>query len=107
MMTKEQGETMSEDVSWLNHAVGAAFAAVGTFGLMVAGAFARLWRHEERIKALEDSAQARSAALTSLADKVDTHHSATVERIDSMSAEIRADLRVIQARCFATNHEDR
>lgn len=98
---------MSEEVSWLNHAVGAALAAIGTFGLMVAGAFVRLWRHEERIKSLEESAQSRSAAVDALSKKVDGHYSATVERIDNMSAEIRADLRIIQARCFATNHEDR
>ena len=97
---------MSEDISWLNHAITAALAAVGTFGLMVAGAFVRLWRHEERIKAIEDSAQERSAALSSLADKVDQHHAVTVERSDSSNAEIRADLRIIQARCFATNHEE-
>ncbi len=68
---------MSEDVSWLNHAITAALAAVGTFGLMVAGAFARLWRHEGRIKALEDGRAAHSTAIDSLAEKVDAHHAAT------------------------------
>ncbi len=95
---------MSEDVSWLNHAITAALAAVGTFGLMVAGAFARLWRHEERIKALEDGRTTHATAIDALAAKVDDHHASTAERIDSMGAEIRADLRVIMSRCLTVDH---
>ena len=95
---------MSEEVSWLNHAVGAALAALGTFTLMVGGAIARLWRHEERIKALEGTQASRSAALDALAEKVDSHHASTAERIDTMGAEIRADLRVIMSRCLTVDH---
>lgn len=95
---------MSEDVSWLNHAITAALAAVGTFGLMVAGAFARLWRHEERIKALEDGRTTNATAIDALAAKVDDHHASTAERIDTMGAEIRADLRVIMSRCLTVDH---
>lgn len=95
---------MSEDVSWLNHAITAALAAVGTFGLMVAGAFARLWRHEERIKALEDGRTTHATAIDALAEKVDNHHASTAERIDTMGAEIRADLRVIMSRCLTVDH---
>lgn len=98
---------MDEEVSWLNHAVGAAIAALGGFALMVGGAIARMWRHEERIKALETGALARSAALDSLAEKVDSHHASTAERIDAMGAEIRADLRVIMSRCLTIGHQDR
>lgn len=98
---------MSEEVSWLNHAITAALAAVGTFGLMVAGAFVRLWRHEERIKAIEDSAQERADALTSLSEKVDAYHAATGERIDTSLEGVRSDLRIIMSRCLTVEHGDR
>lgn len=95
---------MAEEVSWLNHAVGAALAALGAFALMVGGAIARLWRHEERIKALEDGRTTNATAIDALAAKVDDHHASTAERIDTMGAEIRADLRVIMSRCLTVDH---
>lgn len=95
---------MSEEVSWLNHAVGAALATMGAFALMVGGAIARLWRHEERIKALEGTQASRSAALDALAEKVDSHHAATTDRIDAMGEGIRADLRLIISRCLTIDH---
>lgn len=68
---------MSEEVSWLNHAVTATLAALGGFAVMVGGAISRLWGHEGRIKALEDGRAAHSTAIDSLAEKVDAHHAAT------------------------------
>lgn len=95
---------MSEDVSWLNHAVSAAIAALGAFVLMLGGAIARLWGHEGRIKALEDSAKSRSEAMTALSEKVDAHHAATSERIDAGLEGVRSDLRVIMSRCLTVDH---
>ena len=98
------GAAMTEEVSWLNHAATAALTALGAFTLMVGGAIARLWRHEERIKALEDSHASRAAALDALSEKVDANHAAISERIDYNFEGIRSDLRVILSRCLTVDH---
>ncbi len=95
---------MAEEVSWLNHAVTATLAALGGFAVMVGGAIARLWRHEERIKALEAGRTAHATALDALAEKVDANHAAISEHIDYNFESVRSDLRVILSRCLSVDH---
>lgn len=107
-MINEQGAVaMTEEVSWLNHAVSAALAALGGFALIVGGAVSRLWGHEGRIKALEDVRATHATAIDDLVKKVDAHHTATAERIDQLGEGIRSDLRVILSRCLSVSHPER
>ena len=76
---------------------------VGAF-VTVAGAIIRIWRHEERIKALEAASSHKLAIFSGLADKVDTNHEAITERLDAAVKEIREDLRIIMTRCLMVTH---
>ena len=91
-------EIYSHAIDWI---WGVALAISGVLG----GAFVRLWRHEERIKALEAANLERTEAIHALGRKVDDNHGDIGSRIDSMSNEIRADLRVIMSRCLTVNHQ--
>ena len=95
---------MTEEVSWLNHAVTATLAALGGFAVMVGGAIARLWGHDGRIKALEDVRTSHASAIDALAEKVDANHAAISERIDHNFESVRSDLRIVISRCLTVDH---
>ena len=101
------GTVMTEEVSWVNHAVSAALAALGGFALIVGGAVSRLWGHEGRIKALEDGRTSHASALDALSQKVDANHAAISDRLDNNFESIRSDLRIVIARCMSVSHPER
>lgn len=80
------------------HAIDWIWAAVAGAFIAVSGAIVRIWRHEERIKALEAANTERSGALRDLTRKVDDNHADIGNRIDELGQDIRADLRVILGR---------
>jgi hypothetical protein len=80
-------------------------ALVGAF-VTVSGAIVRIWRHEERIKALEAASAAKLAVISGLGNKVDDNHTAITTRLDLAVKEIRDDLRIIMTRCLAVNHRE-
>jgi hypothetical protein len=93
-------------VNWLNYAITTTLTATGTALALMGGAYVRLFRHEERIKTLEEHHANKVKALSDLSDKIDLNHEATRERIDSVAAEIRSDLRIIMQRCMAFGPKD-
>lgn len=68
----------------LNHAIdwllGLATAAIAA----VSGAIMKIWRHEERLKAL--------------AEKVDNNHNSLTDRLAGATEDIRADIRMLTNR---------
>lgn len=80
-------------------------ALVGAF-ITVAGAIIRIWRHEERLKALEAASNHKLTIFNGLADKVDMNHEAITDRLDAAVKEIREDLRIIMTRCLMVRHKD-
>lgn len=72
----------------------------------IGGAFMRVWRHEERIKALEAARAAEVKALADLSDVVHSNHESTREQLTDAMREIRADLRLIMNRCLVLTHRD-
>lgn len=80
------------------HAIDWIWAALAGAFVTVSGAIVRLWRHEERIKSLENANAQRVEALRDLTRKVDENHNDIGGRIDAMGQEIRADLRLLMTR---------
>lgn len=93
-------------VNWADHIIGWMGTAVAAVAALMGGALIKLWRHEERIRTLEHHHVNKIAALTDIAKKVDSNHAEMAERVDAMSKEIRADLRVIMTRCLAMKDKD-
>lgn len=65
---------------------------------VVGRAFVRIWRHEERIKALEAARSNEAKALSDLAKVVYENHESTREQLTDAMSEIRADLRIIMSK---------
>lgn len=85
------------------HAIDWIWAAlVGAF-VTVSGAIIKVWRHEERIKALEAQHAEKINVLSDLTGKIDSNHEALTDRLASAVEDIRADLRVITTRCLMAN----
>lgn len=105
---------MSE-IHWLDHLVEGVVAAVGGLAVLIGASIVRLWKHDERLRAIEERHLAlearndkRDEAIAELSRKVDETHAFTTERIDHMFTEIRKDLRVITTKCLAFGkHDDR
>ena len=79
-------------------------ALVGAF-VTVAGAIIRLWRHEERIKALEAQHVEKVTVLSNLSTQIDANHEALTDRLAAAVEDIRADLRVLTTRCLTINRK--
>ena len=80
-------------------------ALVGAF-VTVAGAIIRLWRHEERLKALEAQHVEKVTVLSNLSTQIDANHEALTDRLAAAVEYIRADLRVITQRCLMVSRKD-
>ena len=81
------------------------WAVVAGAAMVLGRAFVRIYRHEERIKSLEEARDQHSHALIDLSEKVDRAHHATRTHIDSRFEEIRDDLRIIMNRCLMISHD--
>ena len=92
------------DVSWVDHALDWMWAVIASAAAVLGGAIVRLWRHEERLKALEVTAKERAEVLQDLSEKVDRNHSSVTDRIDALGKDIRDDLRIIMGRCLNVTH---
>ena len=79
-------------------------ALVGAF-VTVAGAIIRLWRHEERLKALEAQHVEKVTVLSNLSTQIDANHEALTDRLAAAVEDIRADLRVLTTRCLTINRK--
>ena len=84
-----------------DHAIDWLWAVVAGAIVVTGRAFVRIWRHEERIKALENVTDHHSLSLQDLSDKVDKSHHETRNHIDSRFEEVRNDLRLIMGRCLS------
>jgi uncharacterized protein involved in exopolysaccharide biosynthesis len=86
--------------------VSATLAALGAVFALMGGAYVRLFRHEERIRSLEDHHANKVKAIADLSERMDANHEATRARIDAVANEIRADLRIIMQRCISLTPKD-
>jgi len=82
-----------------------AWALVAGAAMVLGRAFVRIYRHEERIKSLEQTRDQHASALADLTEKVDSSHQATRTHIDSRFEEVRDDLRIIMGRCLSISHD--
>ena len=89
-----------------NHALDWVWAALVAAFVTVAGAIIRLWRHEERIKALESQHHEKISVLSTLTGKIDANHEALTDRLAAAVEDIRADLRVITTRCLTVRRRE-
>jgi hypothetical protein len=93
------GDSFDHAIQWL---VGVASAAT----IAISGAIVKLWRHEERIKALESLHRDQADTLASVSEKIDKNHEAITDRLAGAVEDIRADLRIITQRCLTVMHSD-
>ena len=89
-----------------HHAIDWVWAALVAAFVTVAGAIIRLWRHEERIKALEAQHVEKINVLSTLTGKIDANHEALTDRLASAVEDIRADIRVITTRCLMVGRRE-
>jgi chromosome segregation ATPase len=90
----------------IDHAINALWAAIVGATTIIGAAIVRLWRHEERLKALEANHNRASETLSELSTKIDHNHNAITDRLASAVEDIRADLRVITQRCLMVGRDD-
>lgn len=82
----------------LDHAIDWLLGLVTAAIIAVAGAIMKVWRHEERIKALEAHHNNHDDTLKALSDKVDHNHNSLTDRLAEATEDIRADIRVLTNR---------
>jgi hypothetical protein len=87
-----------------HHALDYIWIALSGAFVTVLGAIIKIWRHEERIKALEVQHSEKISVLSNLTTKIDKNHEALTDRLASSVEDIRADLRIITSRCLMASH---
>jgi hypothetical protein len=96
---------MDSNNDLLHHALDWLWAVVAGVFIIISGAIVRLWRHEERIKTLEEHHLQKINVLSDLSSKVDRNHSEITARLDLGLGEIRDDIRVLTTRCLSFTHQ--
>ena len=91
-------DVYSRALDWL-------WAIVAGATVVLGRAFVRIWRHEERIKSLEQSREERIRTMAHMSQTIEANHRETTNRLDALGEDIRRDLRIIMTRCLAVPHD--